>query len=106
MRWSESGKTAPWDLQTSNVLEYLARSMVKHPRSESALAASIRKAAGTKKGALERLRERSGLSSGTFYGILGGYKAQQRPSTPTLLKLERAGVKIPAALIPSFRSAA
>ena len=80
--------------------------MVKHPRSESALATSIRAAAGRKKGALERLRKKSGLSSGTFYGILGGYEAQQRPSTPTLQKLAGAGVKIPASLIPSFRSAA
>jgi hypothetical protein len=80
--------------------------MVKHPRSESALAAAIRDAAGTKRGALGKLLKKSGLSSATFYGILGGYEAQRRPSTPTLQKLASAGVKIPAALIPSFRSAA
>jgi len=78
----------------------------KPPRPESQLAANIRAAAGRKKGALERLRKKSGLSSGTFYGILGGYTAQQNPSTPTLQKLAAAGVRIPAALIPSFRSAA
>lgn len=80
--------------------------MVKAGRAGNELAANIRAVAGTKRGALEKLRRKSGLSSGTFYGILGGYKAQQRPSTPTLQKLASAGVKIPAALIPSFRSAA
>lgn len=80
--------------------------MVKHPRSHSALAIAIRAAAGSKKGALGKLLKKSGLSSATFYGILGGYQAQQNPSTPTLQKLASVGVKIPAALIPSFRSAA
>jgi hypothetical protein len=68
--------------------------MVKPGRTDTLLAARIRAAAKTL-GGLEKLRELSGLSTGTFYGLLSNAKAQRNPMQSTLQKLADAGVRVP-----------
>lgn len=76
--------------------------MADKPRpEETPLAASIRTAA-RKIGSLEKLRNQTGLSTGTFYGLLSNAKAQRNPTRATLQKLVDAGVRVPSL----FRTAA
>jgi DNA-binding phage protein len=73
----------------------------KVPRKDTPLALRIR-AAAKAVGSLEKLREKTGLSTGTFYGLLSGAKAQQNPTKETLQKLVDAGVSVSSL----FRTAA
>jgi hypothetical protein len=75
--------------------------MADKPLPDQPLARSIRSAA-KKVGGLEALRKLTGLSTGTFYGLLSNAKAQRNPMSSTLKKLADAGVRVPSL----FRKAA